>query len=908
MVLDAERDATMGYLDAVVQEQGGRRGRAQLRTPTAGLTWAVSRHATTRAGDPQVHDHVLVANLVRMGDERGGWKALDTGLLRDHLHAATAVGRMAAAAKAVELGYGIEADAGRSGRLGSWAISGIPKQAWEVHANRSAQIEAAVGPDASYRSRSVAARATRDRKSHERVEDLVPRWRDELSRAGYPAPELVAEVERAGLVYEPPSREVLDGLAAELLGPGGRLASEKTFSRPDAIVAVAPHLHGLPVSFLDSAVDKVLSHEHAVSLPLVSQAREPVWAAACVVEDERRIADLADSLAKRPGPAVSYEEAAAAVRRTELARGFRLTGRQAEVAKGLLSSGHSLDLVVGVAGSGKTSTISAVREGFEAAGYKVLGAATSGQAAKALGEGAGVTSRTVSSLTWRIEHGHEVLSPRHVLVLDEGSMTSDSDVGKLLTAVESSGAKLVAVGDYRQLGSVGPGGALEALVSRHPGHVWSLTDNLRQRDTAERQALDHLRAGEVASAVNWYREHGRVHASPSKDKAMSEMVKAWADAVADGREALLVAYHRDSVEALNQAARKAWDKLGELSGPELEAPGGRSYRAGDRVITLVPGPGGAWVTSQSAAVVSVEPGAKSLVARTPEGTTLHLGPEDVGSDKLAHAYAITAHRSQGSTVDVTYALEDGGGRELAYVAMSRARGESHVHIVAPGLSQAASRLVRAWEEERRQSWAIGNEAESSLGELYAEHMRLSRSVPPDLSRQLHHVRHQNQAVERDIADLYDGTGRWAHTSAGEAARAVRGAALERQRAEQLLENPDLGRWSRHKARRALAAAGDRFDKALVAWEDAAGSYATRLEAERGRLGSEAARLEQVRTSREQFFARHPEVPSRLAELDRVIERAEDNERQRSWELVKEREHARRLGIDHDLDRGYGMEL
>jgi ATP-dependent exoDNAse (exonuclease V) alpha subunit len=127
----------------------------------------------------------------------------------------------------------------------------------------------------------------------------------------------------------------------------------------------------------------------------------------------------------------------------------------------LLTSGHSLDLVVGVAGSGKTSILSAVREGFEAAGYKVLGAATSGQAAKALGEGAGVASRTVASLTWRIEHGQEVLSPRHVLVLDEGSMTSDSDVGRLLAAVGSSGAKLVAVGDYRQLGSVGPGGALE---------------------------------------------------------------------------------------------------------------------------------------------------------------------------------------------------------------------------------------------------------------------------------------------------------------------------------------------------------------------------------------------------------------------------------------------------------------
>jgi conjugative relaxase-like TrwC/TraI family protein len=59
LILDAERDATMAYLDEVVQGQGGRRGRAQVRTPTKGLTWAASRHATTRAGDPQVHDHLL---------------------------------------------------------------------------------------------------------------------------------------------------------------------------------------------------------------------------------------------------------------------------------------------------------------------------------------------------------------------------------------------------------------------------------------------------------------------------------------------------------------------------------------------------------------------------------------------------------------------------------------------------------------------------------------------------------------------------------------------------------------------------------------------------------------------------------------------------------------------------------
>jgi conjugative relaxase-like TrwC/TraI family protein len=589
-IADAERDATMAYLDDVVMDRGGRRGRAQVRTPTDGLTWAVSRHATTRAGDPQVHDHLLVANVVHMGDQRGGWKGPDTGLLRDHLHAATAVGRMAAAAKAVELGYGIEADHGPSGRLGGWAIAGIPREAWEVHATRSAQIDEAVGRDASYQSRSVAARATRDRKVHEPVEDLVGRWQDELARAGYPPLELGASVERAGLAYRPPGPEVLDRVADELLSPGGHLASEKTFTRDDVVVAVAPMLHGLPVSVLDEAVDRVLSHEQAVALPLVTGAREPVWAAACVVEDEQRIASLADVLAKRDGPRVDRQAAFLAVRQLELSRGMRLSDRQAEVAKGLLTSGHSLDLVVGVAGSGKTTTLAAVRSGFEAAGYTVLGTATSGQAAKALGEGAGVDSRTAASLTWRLEHHQEVLSPRHVLILDESGMTSDADVGKLLAAVEASGAKLVAVGDYRQLDAVGPGGALEALSKRHPEHVWTLRDNLRQVEPAERHALDHLRAGHVPTAVNWYHGNGRVHHAPSRGQAASDMVMAWAGDVVEGRDALMVAYHRDSVEALNRAARAVWGRLGRLSGPELEAPGGRRYRAGDRVVTLPPVP------------------------------------------------------------------------------------------------------------------------------------------------------------------------------------------------------------------------------------------------------------------------------------------------------------------------------
>ena len=105
------------------------------------------------------------------------------------------------------------------------------------------------------------------------VEDLLPRWRAELAEAGYPPAELAAAVERAGRAYVPPSPGIVGQLAEELLRPGGRLAAEKTFDLLDAVVAVAPLLHGLPVSMLDTALHKVLSDERAVALPLVAGGR-----------------------------------------------------------------------------------------------------------------------------------------------------------------------------------------------------------------------------------------------------------------------------------------------------------------------------------------------------------------------------------------------------------------------------------------------------------------------------------------------------------------------------------------------------------------------------------------------------------------------------------------------------------
>ena len=799
------------------------------------------------------------------------------------------------------------------GRRGRTAIAGIPREAWEVHATRSAHIDRAVGPEGSYRARAVAARATRDHKTRETVEDLVGRWRDELIEAGYPPVELDGRVRQGGLEYRPPGLEVLDRLAEDLLGPGGRLAQQKTFNRDDVIIAAAPLLHGLPVSMLDEVVERVVGHDLAVSLPVVGGAVEPVWAPPSVVADERRIADLAEQLITESAPKTDWETAATAVSNFETALGLALTDAQRKVAVGLVSSGRQLDVVLGVAGSGKTTTLSAVRAALEEAGYEVIGAATSGQAARTLQAGAGIESRTVASLSWRLDRGQLRLGDRHVLILDEAGMTTDTDVGRLLGTVERAGARMIIVGDYRQLDAVGPGGALEAICARHPEAVHTLADNLRQVDPAERAALDRLRSGQVEHALAWYASNSGVHPAATHNGVVYDMVRAWAADIAAGKDGLLLAYRRDNVAALNHAARQAWQALGRLNGPGLHTPDGGVFQAGDRIITLTPGPRGAWTTSQPATVTAVDLDHRALTAVTPDGTELHISGEYLGVDRVGYGYAITVHRFQGATVDTAHVLADGGGRELAYVAMSRARGHSHVHLVAVGQEHAVERLAWDWQVERRQPWTLQPEQpRSALVELYAQRHDLSRAIPPNQAHQLHEARAKHDETAQQLDDLYAGRGRWADHPAGRAARAYHAARRDCDLARAQAESPELGWWARRKANQHLDAMTERHQHALQQWTYHGAPLAERYQERLDHLAREVAGVDDGQRARDEYLRQHPDVLDRLAELDQAIERAAELERRnrlkRAHGLSLHDRQFPSLGhsIPHGPDRGLSL--
>ena len=210
-----------------------------------------------------------------------------------------------------------------------------------------------------------------------------------------------------------------------------------------------------------------------------------------------------------------------------------------------------------------------------------------------------------------------------------------------------------------------------------------------------------------------------------------------------------------------------------------------------------------------------------------------MGPDDISAERLAHGYAITAHRSQGSTVDVAHVLDDGGGRELAYVAMSRARTASHIYVTALDPDHAAQRLTWGWDQQRRQQWIthrhhLAAQTAARTAELVAERDRLAASIPPDVTDQLTRLRHQIAQIEADRADLHAGTGRWADTPVRHAHQALQDAQRSHDHDQGRAHDPHLGLWARHRARKAEQTSAINLTQADTVWQETIRPYDEQL--------------------------------------------------------------------------------
>jgi conjugative relaxase-like TrwC/TraI family protein len=808
-VLEAHHQATEQALDYLEEHVGARRGHGgHEHVEGNGLLAVGFDHRTSRAGDPLLHTHVIVANRVQGPD--GHWTALDGRDLYRHRLAADAIYR-GSYQQALSRSLGVawtEAD-----RWGNRELAGMPDHLIKAFSKRADAIDCEVERlEAEGRVRTPklvkwAVHATRQAKQHEAPTALADRWRAEAAEQGVDVPELLRGVlgrdrqatddPAAGGDGGPGDQAGVAGVFDRLAGAQGLTAQASTFARPEVIAALGDHLVGLGRGELERLADRFLE-ERAVSVVADRAIGERRWSTPELLEVEQRL--VAGALERRGQQAAVCSPETV---REALAEHPTIGEDQAGMVRDLTLSPDGVRVVVGKAGTGKTYSLGVARHAFALDGYRVVGAAPTGIAATSLEAEGFEEVATVDRLLHELDQdarGHHalraaqpqetpVLDAGSVLVVDEAGMVGSRKLTRLLQHAQREGAKVVLVGDDRQLAAIDAGGGFRGLRVRLGASV--LTENRRQSAAWEREALELVRDGQVDQAVQTYREHERMVPATSKTELTLNLVRDWWQAHQDaetaeksgeaGGEAVILAYRRDEVDRLNTTCQHVMQLNGRLSAEALQV-GDRQVHVGDQVVcgrNDLRGLGVANGTRGRVTGLDVEN--RALTLRTEQGRQLTLpagyldGPVPQGRRVVDMAYATTGHKAQGLTR--WRALVRITGQEDAnwlYVQLSRARHDTRLHtIVTPephaGAGEidlpdreppdAYTQLATALARPGGQSLAIDTSARLDVratptAELRAErdHLRAELDqAPPDRARLLERAAQRRHQAEQQLA-------------------------------------------------------------------------------------------------------------------------------------------------------------
>ncbi len=387
-----------------------------------------------------------------------------------------------------------------------------------------------------------------------------------------------------------------------------------------------------------------------------------------MVSVERSLLDRAERHARNAGHGVSI-----AHQEQALVQGRELSSEQREAFRHITDAGD-LSVVIGVAGAGKSTLLERSREAWEAEGYTVKGAALSGIAAENLEVASGIAARTLASWAHSWSQDRDRLSAKDVLVIDEAGLIGTRQLAYLLERAESAHAKVVLVGDPEQLQAIEAGAAFRGIASIVGAS--ELTEVRRQHEPWQREATQALATGRTVEALRAYEEAGQISAVPTRAAARAALLQTWRqDAERNPSDSrLILAYTREDVRLLNEAARDFRAQAGELGEAQIVATarGERHFAAGDRLYFLKNERSLGVKNGSLGTLESVRNGALEIRLDGVEGRRVALDIRDY--PHLDHGYAATIHKAQGTTVDRTYVLASPHfDRHSSYVALSRHR-------------------------------------------------------------------------------------------------------------------------------------------------------------------------------------------------------------------------------------------
>ena len=463
---------------------------------TGNLTAAVYEHVSSRAGDPQLHSHVLIANVTH--DSQGRARSVSNERLMEHRKAADSIYHATLSRELQRLGYSVRHD-----RAGHVEIASYTPAQLADFSTRSKEIEKALAArgqtreGSSAEARQVAALATRAPKNlPETREAHIDRWQAQAALLG------IRPADRQGPAAQPEGWDAAQVAKQAVADAASHLTEREAVMRPQDLHREAARMSEGRCAWTDveAAITDSMKRGELVA---GSDGRITTKA---LLEVERQTDSRLEAGRGAHKSVMSSRQFDAALAKYEHTKGFKLSDEQRDAAKMILTQSDRFQGVQGLAGTGKTTMLSFVRQAAEAQGWKVVGHSSGAEQAATMQRESGIASTTTAA--WLLQAERAEPSPRDVrtiCIMDEASQSGARQYLQSLTATERLGARAVMLGDRYQHQSVEAGRAFARSQAHMPTATLGAGSIRRQRTEHAQTAVARVLSGDHAGAIRGLR-------------------------------------------------------------------------------------------------------------------------------------------------------------------------------------------------------------------------------------------------------------------------------------------------------------------------------------------------------------------------------------------------------------------
>lgn len=313
---EAAVQAAFDYLQAnAAYTRRGKGGTELERVQLIGIEY---QHSTSRAQDPHLHSHLLIANVAQRSD--GTWGTLESRPMFQHRMAAGSLYQSELAARLRDMGFEIV-----KGRGGTFEIDGVPGDLKKLWSGRHEQMEAN-GATGQSREAERAFLEGRPEKGKIHRPSLFAKWGAEAAAHGLDPVKIRTELMRGRIQSAEPLEwaQIRERLTAD----------RSTFRREDVIRQVATASYGqYSAQQLQALVDAALTQSESGFVRLGSDDRGEFYTTVEHLEREKRMLSAMGRLAASTTHAADVRAVERAISKDR--GGWKLSDEQAQAVRAL---------------------------------------------------------------------------------------------------------------------------------------------------------------------------------------------------------------------------------------------------------------------------------------------------------------------------------------------------------------------------------------------------------------------------------------------------------------------------------------------------------------------------------------------------------------------------------------------